>query len=311
MFKGRIWLWVIVIAICFVAHLLITYVPTWFSSDDLTIQINVSTDSDLGNVLANEKVNGFKLFLQSKNADIIISDDDYENIEGYTKYDDCLWSPLVLYACGLSTNNEGFIKTTNNSACYKVDLYNILLAMEKNADWESLGVDEDIVNGKVTIYIPREESHYYDKVVELFYLTLNNGRTPTETERAALKNRVEVLLNKCNKVADISQSIYEESQNPSETHKVFIGPEYLFRRGSDSSMSTGYDKSFRPVYFLNTVYLTADLYVKDVEENALNFAEKFVDKIRNKRHFMQLTGWRIEDSTFDLSSVSGTYFANP
>lgn len=313
MFKGRLGIWVILIVVCFVAQWLIGAVPTWFESHDLTTTINIKSDADFTQVLSNTKINKIKTIVKNEDPEMVITDNEEISLDNYTKYEDFLVSPVVMYACNVNSQNNGFIAVPNTSNCYKVDLKSILVAMEKDAEWDSLGIHKSVANGTVTLYIPNEQNAYYDDIVELFYLTINNGAVPDQTTREALKSRVDGLLKKCHKVADIGQAILEEYKDPSKAHKVFIGPEYLYQRGTNTSNPYIADsnKGFRPVYFLDTVYLTADVYIKSAENSEENYGKRFVENIQEKHNFMQQTGWRVKNNTFDLDKISGIYYESP
>jgi hypothetical protein len=312
MYKGRLGLWILSVIICLIVSLGVKWIPTWFETTDLNISISIDGDADFSQVVANEKINGIKMYVRDDDPDVIITSNTLANTENYKVYDDILYSPLVMYACGIYNNDDGFISVAGSSNKYKVDLYAILTAMESGKDWESIGFHKNVANGKITLYIPNEQCAYYNDVVELFYLTLNNGKTPDEATREALRPRVNTILSQCNTVSDIAQAIADEYSDPSKTHKVFIGPEYLYRRHVGSSIGSGSDstKQFRHVYFLNTVYLTADIYVSKADED-IQIGEQFIEKIKTKKHFMQQTGWRIKNSTFDLDDVGWIYIETP
>jgi hypothetical protein len=193
--------------------------------------------------------------------------------------------------------------------CYKIDLYSVLVAVENGSEWKTLGLNEKVAKGTAKLYIPNEQSPYYNEVVELFYLTLNKGKTPTAEERESLTGKVDNILSKCVKVADINQAIYNEYKNPTDEHKILIGPEFLYLRGKDGSMGPGTDsrgysntKQYRPIYFLDTVTVQVDVYVKNDEQKA-DVLSKFIDVIKSNSEFMDKTGWRIKNYSFDLSSV--------
>ena len=124
----------------------------------------------------------------------------------------------------------------------------------------------------------------------------------------AIEKKVNNVLSKCHKIPDITQGVYEEKENNTKEGKVFIGPEYLYKRGSNSSMGTGYDDSYRPVHFIKTVFIYSDVFVKEVnteveDEKVKDFASKLIDKMKKDSDFFDKTGWRIKNSTFELGYV--------
>ena len=311
MFKGRLGIWAGVIIAALFVQWIVGAAPKWFETDELTVNINVSTDSDLRQLLSENTINKLEINVTDELADVHITTEDEEGLEEYVKYENYIYSPLVMYASDVYYNDGGFIAVPNEDNCYKVDLHNILIAMENGAEWDSLGFDKDVAKGVVKLYIPNEQCAYYNKVEELFYLTLNNGVNPTEAAREQLKSRVDELLKKCEKVSDVGQAIYEEYQEPTKEHKVFIGPEYLYVR-NDSSMTSKGSDSFRPVYFLKTVRLEANVCVKQHnDEEGRDFGNELIKVMKEESDFMGDTGWRVKNSTYDLDYIGYVYYNNP
>lgn len=310
MFKGRIWIWVIVVVCCLLTKFMIGWVPTWFESEEVTFKADISTDGNIGEMLKGYRVSGYDMILDDSNSDVIITD-KVDTIDGYKKYDNILYSPLVLFAVqDVADYPDGFIKVPTSSSAFRVDLYTILSAIENGKNWEDIGVNKNVVNGAVTLYIPNEMNSYYSKVVDLFYMTFNNGEMPSEERRAELEKKVNNVLSKCHKIPDITQGVYEEKENNTKEGKVFIGPEYLYNRGSNYSMGTSYDDSYRPVHFMKTIFVYSDVFVKEAEipegvkeEQIVHFPSELVKEMKEDSDFMDRTGWRIKNSTFELSSV--------
>jgi hypothetical protein len=279
----------------------------------MSLAANIESDEDMEEILMHEKINGIKINITNDDPIVMIGNKD-SSIGQYKTYDDYLYSPLVMYASHVNSYNDGFIQVPNSNKVFKVDFYNILTAMEQDKEWGELGFHKHVINGKITLHIPSEHSLYYDHVVDLFYLTLNNGTLPNETTKGQLKDRVDNLLNKCVKVSDICQSIYDEYKKESKTHKVFIAPEFLFARGVDTSIGAGdeFGKAFRPIYFSHTIYLTADLHIRCDEDNNVNpIGLKFINNIQTKAKFMNTTGWRSENRTFQINKASYVLMENP
>ena len=310
MFKGKIWLWIVILGIAFIANWLITSIPIWTHIDDLTVMVDVKNDNDFDAVLANKTIDKINVAISADNPGVIISDDENAKYEGYTKYDDYITSPLVAYVCGLYSYSDGFIPVPNTSNCYKIDLYSVLKALGDGNDWGALGIHEDVLSGEVKVYIPNEQSYYYDLVVELFYITMNNGNVPTEAERESLAVGVNDILAKCTKIADATQAIYDEYKNPTKEHKFIIAPEFIYTRGKEYSMGPGYNsnnrfvdkKQYRPVYFLDTINVTADVYVNN-DSTINDVAVLFTNNIKYNSTFMNKTGWRVKNYSFSLDDV--------
>ena len=74
-------------------------------------------------------------------------------------------------------------------------------------------------------------------------------------------------------------------------------------------MGTSYTTSFRPVYFIKTIFLTSDVFVKEVKEvdedgnPVKDLASEFITELKEDEDFMFRTGWRVKNSTYGLSGV--------
>ena len=280
----------------------------------MAAHIGVDHDVDMAQMLANKKLNKIEIFVQNEDPGVLITTQNIAHNTNYTKYENLLYSPIVLYARGVYSYDDGLIRVDGSQYRHRVDLYGILTAIEKGQKWEDLGFDKYLANGPVTLYIPNQQCSYYDEVVELFYITLNNGKVPDDGVRSELTQRVNNILAKCHMVADISQAINDEYANDTKEHKVFVGPEYLYRRCSLNVMAVGssYNASFGPIYPQHTVYLTTNVYVRNIDNDGDgSVGSKFVENMKIKPDFMQTTGWRVKNSVFALGDVSSVYIANP
>jgi hypothetical protein len=143
-------------------------------------------------------------------------------------------------------------------------------------------------------------------------MTLNNGKMPDAETREALTPQIDSILEKCHTVADICQAINDEYNHETKEHKVFVGPEYLYKRGSVNVMGVGSSSnaSFGPIYPQHTVHLTADVYIRNTDDDG-DVVDRFVENMKTKPDFMKTSGWRVKNSVFDLSDVGFVYIANP
>lgn len=311
MFKGRIGLWVIMLAVTLLVSWLIPIVPGWFDSNTIYVEVDMSSDAEFAQTIANQKIKKIIPVLTDENPDIIITDSQKE-ITGYTKYEDYISSPIIAWACGVAYKSTGFIQVPGTNNIYKLDLLTVLEAMEADKKWEDLGFHKSVINGPVTLYIPSPQCAYYNDVIELFMVTLNNGQAVPESNREQLQQRVEAILTKCHMVADIAQAICDEYKEPSETHKIFIGPEYIYKRSRDNAIGYGSDnnKQYRPVYFLNTVFVKANIFTKNESQN-VKTATRFVEEMRTQTAFMSRTGWRVKNIEYSIWEVSSVYYKTP
>lgn len=319
MYKGRLEVWVFVLSICCLISFFIEKIPVWTHTDDISISIDVKSDTDMAEHIINKDINHFRYVSKTENSDLIIRSSSEEQIEGYRKLSNVLYSPIVMYVNSdmqkYSDKDSGFIKLTENNSSYntyRIDLYDVLVAMEKGKEWSSLNINKNIVKGTIRLTIPNKHCSYYEDIVDLFYFTLNNYKVPTEKERAKLKNRVDKIIGKCDTVSDIHQAIIDECKD-CKNQKVFIGPEYLcVRNGKAFLGNRSYNDSFAPIYFSKHTFVTADIYIKEHTDKTKNeIVNKFEKNIYKNEEFMENIGWRIKNSTFDVTKIHGYMINNP
>lgn len=306
MFKGRPGVWAGVIAACLAISFLINVMPNFFRNlffeEKVTVSVNASMDDMLASELNRYSFKKLQLYYTTEgNPDVIIQDASSDTIEGYTKYENKLSSTLVMYVRNSAIGNpEGFIYTnsTESSPMY-IDLKRVLEVMENGGSWKELNINTRVVNGDVVLYIPQKSDPWYPMVEELFYVTLNDGKTPSTNERAKLKPRVDAIIDKCVQAASISQGIQDEYNKETRTHKVFIGPEYLFMPVG-YSMSRRNQNAFIPVNIKNSPIVYMDVFAKSDSK----VAESFISKITETCTFMAHAGWRVKDYTFDIKEIS-------
>ena len=313
MYKGKVGYWVsiisVVLVIQFCLSILFPWMGTWFETERVTINAECIGDKLFLEKVGNRTKNDLELKVDKSNSDIYITDNPEVNEKnGYIKLDNNLYSPLVMYMRNTAIQNpDGLIRITpseDTRSPLQVDLYAILEGIENGAEWKSLGISSKVIKGNVNIVIPNERSPYYDKVVELFYFTLNNYKALTEDDYTRLAPRVEKILSKCEKITDISQGIVNEYDKHSENYKMFIGPEYLYIRGG-GEMNRENSDAYIPVYFMNTVCMEMDMYLKsDYADGEENMAEWFSQFILENTDFYSLSGWRVKNSFFTMSYVN-------
>ena len=308
MLRSRIGIWIMVIILCIGGTYLIDNVPKWMDTTEINIYSEVEDANVAENILDN-RYGDYRVKTTGGEYDIIITNST-EAKTGYTLKENMLYTPMVMYVCGQVDNHEnGFIKEEGHNYRKKIDLYTVLVAMERNLNWDDIGVQDQVVKDKIILYIPSERSWYYSAVEDLFYLTLNGGEMPSDEERTNLKERVDKIIDKCEKVPDVAKAIYDEYSDGSKSGKVFIGPESLFLTGNGMNNS-GSTNRFVPIYFTKTTFLYANIYLK-TNYSGVNIAEDFVKTIQTKKGFMEDIGWRVKDSTFDIQKVSSRFIKVP
>ena len=270
------------------------------STDTLTINVDVENDRDLSEHLVGCGVGNFDFQHKNDNADILIRTSSNEKIDGYEKMENALTSTIVLmFNNNMKEYNDGFSKITSN--CYRVDLTSILIAIETGKEWKSLGINEKVAKGTVTLTIPNENCSYYDETVETIYYALNNFKPLDEEIKLSLKPRVDAILSKCNKVPDIMQAVINSCEK--DDNQVMLGPEYLFRSiGGYSYFGSDYNDYYM-VYLNEYITFTADIYIKnDVDSTKAELLKKFKQQILQESTFSSQCGWRVTNAEYNVSS---------
>lgn len=302
MFKNKLWIWLIIIVLVIGVRNL---VPMILSIDNTTYKVFIDIDDlKVRNSLSNiNKGSHLTLTSYEDGADIIISQHSSKKIDGYVKYDKKIYSPIVVYAYGATSEKSGFTLSAGTyENCASYNFMTLLDAFENEKTYKDLGItyvgDE---NSKVMFVISSENSMEYEYIKELFYTTLNNGTIASVDDRAKLKQRVDSLLDKCIKVENVtkrmSDDLTENKNNPTNflyitTETACILNTSLFTTSSSGSQ-VNYDR-FSPVYVTPQIACYFDLYVKE-EHNEI--AMKRISKAK----FISNTGYRIEE---DLDSLS-------
>ncbi len=303
MFKGRLGIWITVLVLCISIPWLVENVPQWLKNENVSFASELETN-EFAESISNVQFGHVTVVQQNESPDIIFSHTS-EHRSGYSVYKDALYSPLVLYVRQqVHSSDAGFGKIDGRQYYRNIDLRSVLIAIETNSQWSDLGISSHVLQGTVQLHIPAEHVWYYNEVVELFYLTLNDYKMPSEEEKIALQPRVDNILSKCIKVNSLAQELADNYNN---TQRAYIAPEYCYQ--NYEGMGVNSSATCVPVYFHKTINVHANIYVHNTQ-NALNTNE-FLSTIKAKTRFMSYSGWRVKDATYDVTSVSGCYAKNP
>lgn len=285
MYRARMAIWAVLLSITLVffgGYKLFSIIfeekplyTVYCNTDDNTLKTNISNMESCNMELKDEKTN----------CDFIILKHSDETIQGYKKYSNYIYTPIVMWARGDCLDSEyGF--TVLNSGSYSATVYKdlkiILNAMLNDKTFEDIGINKKVAEGKVTLAIPSKTSVYYDYIKELLYSTLNNGKIE-ESQKSAFKSDVNNILDKCQKVEDVGQKIIALDDKENKDYKLFLGPESVCARDCYSFCSR---ESWVPVYLNATYNIGYDLYVKAEKSDELIKALKDSD-------FSEETGYRI------------------
>lgn len=299
MFKGRLGVWIFALLLAIGGPWLCKQLPIWLHTDNVVVTSELQ-NIDMLDAISQQKYGHFKVHTTTETPDVIFSTDN-TNRDGYRLVENAIYSPLVLYVVNNVDNYEnGFIQDDEKSLYLRINLHTILTAMENNQTWQDIGIHKKVLEGKVSLNIPDEHDWCYPYVKELFYLTINGGIVPTEEQRQELSPRIDALLTKCHKCPSIAQAISDEAENPSDGYKAFIAPEYLYT--TCEGMGESNRLEFVPVYFTKTISMKANAYLRTGYSD-VNLSEGFMDAIRSNKEFMRRTGWRVKDSTFNITKT--------
>lgn len=291
---------IIAYMLAFAVSLLVALIINLGEIETITINVDVENDRDLNEHLSGYRVGDFLFQHKNNDADILIRSSSDKNVEGYEKLGNALTSTIVLmFDNQILNHTEGFSQITSN--CYRADLTSILIAIENNETWSSLGVDENVAKGNVSLVIPNESCSYYDEVVDTIYYALNNFKPLTDEIKEELKPRVDIILEKCEKVPNIMQAIMSSCKK--DDKKVMLGPEYLLRtNGGQTYFGTKYENYYM-VYLNEYITFTADIYInQNVDDSRAQQLKDFKKLMIQKGNFSSQIGWRVTDAEYDIQS---------
>lgn len=304
MLKARIKVYIITLVVLFVVSLLFSWFKTinideWFGID-IGVQVKSDYDSTLEYDIADKKIGNYNVRLKTENPNVIIEDASSKIIDGYNKTEKAFYSPLVLFVKNEAFDNSGgFAKVeTNSTDGLKVDLRKILDGMLNDKTWGDIGIHKSVAKDKICLVIPNERSAYHNTVIELFYLTMNNGVIPDSETKEKLKETVDTLVSKCEMVYDVREAIKTEVENKSSNGKVFIGPEYLFISMGYGTMSYSNNYEYMPAYFYKTINIYMDLH-----EQTGAYEPTFLSQIKQTNDIFEFIGFRVKDNSTYCSKV--------
>lgn len=299
MFKGRLGVWILTLLLAIGGPWLYEQIPVWFHTDNVVVASELA-NVDMLDAMSNDVYGHFRVHTTTQEPDVIFTTDTKPRA-GYELIENFVYSPMTLFVTSYVDKYEsGFIQDDTNDYILKINLHTILVAMEDGSTWQDIGIHRKVLEGKVTLCIPDENDWCYPVVTELFYMTLNGGNTPDEITREKLQPRVEKLLAKCIKCPSIAQAIADEAESPSNGHKAFLAPEYLYMT-CEGIGSSDYNE-FVPVSLTKTLCISANAYLKTGYTD-LDLSHGLFDAMRSKKGFMYETGWRVKDSTFDVAAI--------
>lgn len=269
MYKSRIQIWLVGLVVGIIISF---FCSPSFVKGTYTLYTN-TTDDFLKNDLTKETffINAKSTYNKS-NADIIIQSSSKEKISGYKKYENYLYSPIIMFINQNCTDTKnGFI--LKNDITY-FDLKKLLVGLENDKTFQDIGFAKKVAEGPIVISIPDESNECYDEVRKLFLLTLDDKSESVDE----VEKRVNKLLKKCKKVSDPIGEMMRITKNSDDHNLIFIGPEYYVesdRHESAQVFNCTKKSAWWSVYPNKTCNITYDVFVK-------NDKGKIFDKVKNK-----------------------------
>lgn len=273
MYKNRlgIWIGVVVIWLTITSFMNIEIKSMLIEKQ----KINVQCDAD-ASFKSKLKFDVDKMYINivNNNPDVIIKTASNEQIDGFHKLDDYIYSPIVMFSAYDFIPQSLFYQMGSN-----VRFVNMKTLAEAVIEEKTLGelgwTDERYSDNKVLLCLPSPGTLYYDAAIEAIYIGLNDNKELTDENRKRIEPTVSKLIEKAEKVNDISKEISELTYGE---FKVFIGPEFILN-GSSFYTSTGRWYYF-PVYFEKSKILKYDIFVKNDNEELEQIVKDMI--IENK-----------------------------
>jgi hypothetical protein len=92
-----------------------------------------------------------------------------------------------------------------------------------------------------------------------------------------------------------------------DAKRAYIAPEYCYQ--VYEYMGTRDKRWYVPTYFHQPTAVQAHIFVHNTQNTSCT--EEFMNEIKNKKGFMSISGWRVNDSTINVSDISGCYARAP
>ena len=225
--KAKLKVWLLLIAISFLfskgSEIATTIYKNHMDEELNGNSINAySINVENVNASIKNKINGtkfkvddknFELLVNQNNSDIIITKNEYSE-SGYKKLENYLYVPYVMIANPyLSEISQTYIN--KNNVGYTKDMRSLLLDIESEKNWKEAGLDNEYLIEKtsnpIKLIIPSELSDDYAMIREYFIYALNGYSKPNENEYKKLEKRVDDILNKCDKIENVSVLFQQSS----------------------------------------------------------------------------------------------------
>lgn len=308
MYKGKFKIWFCIVII----SLLCPLISNAFNKNTYTLYSEL--DSDFVDRFNSKKLKVNFSVINNKNADIILCKNSDTKVDGYTKYENQIYSELIVFLqtnkfCGKDCSFYVAAKNSINLFNNITDLKLLFEAIENDKTYADIGLipienhnSEDTkdsyvnLDNKIKLYLPSKGLYYYDDVKKLIAYALN-GYTYENIEDEELQLRVENIIKKSNfynSDTDLSKKL--NNYVLTDERGIYIAPSYIRDDSFFTTTSSGlYNLSFYPSKTINVSY---DLFIKDNEIN--NHSEEIMNFLKSKNFFYN-TG--LKNSTIDFDKT--------
>lgn len=258
MYKSRFYLWAIILIAVILINTASKIDIKSLVIENRDVTINVDTDIAVKSVLTSAHTGCLRLVQTTDNPAIIIENGSNETKDGYLKFNNAIYSPIILYIpTDYNTPSELYYTLGENAKF--VSFKKVAEAIINGSTLGELGIhDGKYKNNTIVLNIPSSDTFYYDAVVEQIYVALNDNKIPTEQDRERLETTVNKLLSKSISCNDVSKKIED---NDGKTYNIFIAPEFYLGDSNYYSVTTGRGY-YQTIYFEKNVALGYDVFVQ-------------------------------------------------
>ena len=302
--KGKILVWILVllIAIGFTNRVqILSFLQSNKKEiNEITMAFDTKDVSVPNAYIGNKKYNNIKFTvldsLQSKeSADVIIRDHSTDLVEGYNIYPEKLYSPFVLISEYNSVLNGNLTEVDASASGYTTVAYEqnmkvVLDALNNGGTISDIGLLDESKkkDTKLNVYIPNENSPYYEDIVKFLYISYYD--TPmTEENFEERQIFINSILDKCTKVNNIVKFSQEKIKDG-----IVIIPEYILFLNYYDIFSNNKNMA---IYPSRTNYVAYDILIKKDLSND-NLESKIIETFETNKKLYKLTYIRVQNRTY-------------
>ena len=305
MYKNRFYFWILIfIFAIFINSAKNLNISSMIEKEE-DIPINIDADSSIKSNLINAETGSITLSQTSTNPSIIIKDAGSEQIEGYTKIEGAIFSPIVMYIPTDAPYPSSLYYHLGGDSFF-ANFKDIADGIVNDKTLEELGLSEngDLKNSHIILNLPSKGTFYYDAVLEQIYIALNNNKPVDSNKKEELSPIVDKLIEKSVVCNDVSAKVAEQS----EDYNIFIAPEYYLKSGNFGTVK-GHRK-YQPVYFEKTIAIGYDAFIKSDESYKESpLLDIFSTQILENKNFIISSNYRTTKYSNYNSNFTG-YIAN-